>query len=393
MSAPTDRPNDPNSASFYAPRGARAARLPPADMVPVSVPEESGESRNALVASEPFEGDLAVQRLRARRALDPDYVPTPPPALRQRSALAVFGRLLMVTLAAAVIALVAIGQFPFPTFLQQTISNRPAELASLSSRAAPTPTQRADAEVPVLLVRASRGTSGQPAPLGVSVQGRADAARILITGLPASMTLSTGTTVGDAWQVPATESVLANTWIIPPNDFVGVIDLVAELHLADDTIAQRRPIHLEWAASAPVAAAPAAPVAAPAPAASPVAVATATASLPLQREAAPATQETAAPVRQLPRDQVELLVKRGKDFLLNGDIAAARLSLQRAAEANDAEAALALAATYDPVVLRELKVYGVAADVALARSWYEKAASLGSAEAPHRLSVLATATH
>lgn len=84
-----------------------------------------------------------------------------------------------------------------------------------------------------------------------------------------------------------------------------------------------------------------------------------------------------------------MLVKRGKDFIASGDLAAARLVLQRAAESKDADAALSLAATYDPLVLRELKVYGFAADIAMARSWYEKAKEFGSTEAPRRLEILA----
>ena len=85
------------------------------------------------------------------------------------------------------------------------------------------------------------------------------------------------------------------------------------------------------------------------------------------------------------------MLKRGKDFIANGDLVAARLVLQRAAEAKSAEAALALAASYDPAVLRELRVYGFAADVALARAWYEKARELGSTDAPRRLELLANA--
>jgi len=53
-----------------------------------------------------------------------------------------------------------------------------------------------------------------------------------------------------------------------------------------------------------------------------------------------------------------------------------------------AEAALALGATYDPLVLRQLKAYGFAPDAAMARSWYEKAAELGSPAAPRRLEML-----
>jgi TPR repeat protein len=62
--------------------------------------------------------------------------------------------------------------------------------------------------------------------------------------------------------------------------------------------------------------------------------------------------------------------------------------LQRAADANDVEATLALAATYDPYVLRELKVYSFAADAGMARTWYEKARQLGSSAALRRLDML-----
>jgi TPR repeat protein len=75
--------------------------------------------------------------------------------------------------------------------------------------------------------------------------------------------------------------------------------------------------------------------------------------------------------------------------MASGDLAAARIVLRRAAEANNAEAALALAATYDPFVLRELKVYGFTGDAAIARTWYAIAAELGSSVAPQRLKILA----
>ena len=86
--------------------------------------------------------------------------------------------------------------------------------------------------------------------------------------------------------------------------------------------------------------------------------------------------------------EIALLFKRGKDLIANGDLAAARVVLHRAADLNDAEAALALGATYDPYVLRELKVYGLAADPVMARTWYEKAKELGSAAASRRLELL-----
>jgi hypothetical protein len=96
-----------------------------------------------------------------------------------------------------------------------------------------------------------------------------------------------------------------------------------------------------------------------------------------------------AAVRQLDRDEVAILVQHGEQSAMAGDLAAARLMLLRAAEAGDPRASLSLAATYDPIVLERLGVRGISADVAMARTWYEKAKEFGSAEAPRLLEGLA----
>jgi TPR repeat protein len=77
-------------------------------------------------------------------------------------------------------------------------------------------------------------------------------------------------------------------------------------------------------------------------------------------------------------------------LIASGDVAAARLVLRRAADAGDAGAAMTLAGTYDPANLAKLGVHGIVPDVAMARSWYEKARKFGSAEAPQRLEMLAS---
>ncbi len=94
--------------------------------------------------------------------------------------------------------------------------------------------------------------------------------------------------------------------------------------------------------------------------------------------------------RQLDPKEIALLVRRGEDFLAVGDIPAARLVLQRAAEARDARAALVLGSTYDPIMLERLKVRGPTPDIALAQTWYERAKEFGSAEATRRLEILAS---
>ena len=96
-------------------------------------------------------------------------------------------------------------------------------------------------------------------------------------------------------------------------------------------------------------------------------------------------------IRQLDREEVNMFVKRGEEFLMTGDFADARLMLQRAAEAGDPHASLVLGATYDPIELEHLGVCGrrIFASVAIARTWYEKAEQFGSAEARRRLELLA----
>jgi len=113
---------------------------------------------------------------------------------------------------------------------------------------------------------------------------------------------------------------------------------------------------------------------------------------PVERPAPPQVAERApqpAPSRSLDAAEVDVLVKQGQQFVAAGDFVTARLVFQRAAEAGNAAAALALGASYDPVVLSRLGVRGVDADVGKARAWYQKAKEFGAPDADRRLSTLA----
>jgi TPR repeat protein len=85
-----------------------------------------------------------------------------------------------------------------------------------------------------------------------------------------------------------------------------------------------------------------------------------------------------------------LLLEKGKESLGHGNILIARQFFERAANNGLAEAAFALAATYDP---RELSRMAGGATVppepAVAVKWYERARELGSLDAAARLSGLA----
>jgi hypothetical protein len=95
------------------------------------------------------------------------------------------------------------------------------------------------------------------------------------------------------------------------------------------------------------------------------------------------------PPRTISTDELVTLFKRSEELIQQGDIAAARLLLTRAAESGDARAALTLGATYDAAMLRQIGVRGIAGEPAQARAWYTKAAELGSGEAARRLEQLA----
>jgi hypothetical protein len=96
----------------------------------------------------------------------------------------------------------------------------------------------------------------------------------------------------------------------------------------------------------------------------------------------------APPARRIDSEELANLMTRAKALLASGDISPARLLLERAAQAQDASAALMLAQTYDPTVLGTQDIRNITPDPALARSWYQRAAQLGSADAQRRLSQL-----
>jgi hypothetical protein len=101
---------------------------------------------------------------------------------------------------------------------------------------------------------------------------------------------------------------------------------------------------------------------------------------------APPPQQQA--VRRMDPDELAGIIKRAKSLLAAGDIPSARLLLERAADAQEAAAALMLAQTYDPRVLGTKDVRNINADPNAARSWYRRAAMLGSGEAQRRLDQL-----
>jgi len=103
-------------------------------------------------------------------------------------------------------------------------------------------------------------------------------------------------------------------------------------------------------------------------------------------------QATPAPIVKpaviLDENEIDTLIRRGKNLLNDGDFAAARVLFERAANAGSAEAALALGSTYDPNVIKRLGAIMVKPDIESARKWYQLAADRGSAAASLQLANL-----
>lgn len=138
---------------------------------------------------------------------------------------------------------------------------------------------------------------------------------------------------------------------------------------------------LQTAALPPAPAQPvsATPAAAPAPNHRPSSVPPVTAQNTGSTEPAP---EPRADTGNTP---VDVLLERGNRLLASGDIVSARQFFERAQAAGVPTAASRIAATYDPLFLRQIGAVGVKADAAQAVEWYRQAATAGDVEAAESL--------
>jgi Bacterial extracellular solute-binding proteins, family 3 len=121
-------------------------------------------------------------------------------------------------------------------------------------------------------------------------------------------------------------------------------------------------------------------------AAAPVTKSSAEGPLPPVEPLARNTSKIAPPV-MLPVDRERALrfLKRGDEELAEGRVAAARQLYERAAEMGLAQAAMALAGTYDAAELTGPNLRNVQPNITEARRWYERARALGANDADRRL--------
>jgi hypothetical protein len=210
-----------------------------------------------------------------------------------------------------------------------------------------------------LVVQSQRGFANEPIPLGVSLVDASGGETLTLVGLVTGSRLSAGTPLGlTGWQLSAGD--LGNAFAYAPKDFVGVMEPVVELHSARDQPMDVQVVRLEWIRKK-------------------------------EDRLTPQLDPSKPPPVIQPVDpkQITILIERGEEFLKSGDIAAARISLTRAANAGNAQAALEVGMTFDPGFLAQKGVLGFAPDVAQAREWYDRAIKLGSSEASRNLERLA----
>ena len=103
-------------------------------------------------------------------------------------------------------------------------------------------------------------------------------------------------------------------------------------------------------------------------------------------EAAAPEQPAAAVAQGGPK--VARLMVRARALLGEGNIAAARIVLERAAEMGSTQATFTLAETYDPVILSAWGTYGTRGEATKARELYAKAHTGGIQEAKNRFDAL-----
>ena len=373
------RPEEPQQQSSEAPWEEHpplahdAPTLRAEEFDPVWVAESEAQQREAMTQHDldRLEEIITSEHFRTRRPRSPNYVPPPPPPLqRGRGGLRwTVGTFAVLVASSSLVALYATGRLPLPVEWQEGVANQGTRLAALVAPgteqipAAETAASKAAEQAkPRLVVNGASAENNEEILLGVMVESPRQGATGVISGLAQGTTLSAGKPWGaTGWVLQASE--LATAYLRPPAGFTGVMEYTVALQLADGTVADRQTMRLEWAA--------------------------ANTQLP-QSPQSPAPPQTPVASRSMDAQEIAQMVKRGEELLNTGDVASARLLLRRAAEARDARAAFALAATYDPSVLKRLGVYGSTPDVALARDWYEKAKQYGSREAPQRLELLAS---
>ena len=131
---------------------------------------------------------------------------------------------------------------------------------------------------------------------------------MFLSGLENGTRLTAGTPLGSkGWRISARD--LGSVMAYAPSDYIGAMHAAINLHAANNTVVDTRVVRLEWMPKSRTAANAAA----------------------AHRAARRRPVVAVPPAPQLDQEEIGRLIKRGQQLLATGDIAPARLLLQRAA--------------------------------------------------------------
>jgi hypothetical protein len=331
----------------------------------------SAPSKKRL-ARKPFQGDVDLIELRRRLSVEPNHIPEPPLRGQQPFRAPWVAKF---ALSVGVLSIIfwgvlegthSRGAFP----LYPGSNNAIASITTPNNATPPTSTTKlatsgnsARPVTPVLLgVQDRRAMMNEPLALGAVFFGAGQEA-IHIGGLIEGSRLSAGEKLGaTGWRIPARE--VADVLVVPPVSFVGFMNAIIQVWSVGNVPVDTQYARLEWVAT------------------------TADQGVPAKAQPEDIARSS-PPAGKLDPERMAWLVRRGAELMQMGDFSAARLLLRPAAEAGDPQAALMLGSTFDPAVVADLGVRGLAPDPDVARAWYQRAVASGSTEATRRIERLA----
>jgi hypothetical protein len=346
------------------PPSVRLPKLPPT--ANLRLPQQAANRPSASSRGDPF----ARIESRPRSSLDPEIMPAPPEGSRRLGPILIRS-ILMVGFA----AIVAYG-ITVLSFFQ--LDSRGPKSSSNGDTMSHEPTSGVRHR---LVVEDQQAFANEPILLAVVAVPTTSSGSLLLRGLAHGTRLSAGAALDeDGWELSLRD--IGSAYVYAPPDFVGAMNATIALLSPSKKVIDSRPIRLEWTAKVDSLQPPTNnreidPKIANA--ATKQEINPGTASAAARQEINPGA--SAAAVKPIDPQEAAALMERGRDLLRNGDVASAQLVFRRLAEAGKADAALALATTYDPRYLVEHNLVGIVGDEAKARAWYRRAKELGSMEA------------
>jgi hypothetical protein len=220
-------------------------------------------------------------------------------------------------------------------------------------------------QMPAVTVTNGAAHAGLPQALGIVVSDAAPGSQLHLTGVTKGTRITAGRASGaDDWDIPVED--LPRSFLTPPPGFTGEMNIRAELRTDDGRVLVRSPLQLTWNKPPPAASTDAATGISGPSVTGPHGSKTEAAH---PKQSVPET-ERAVGAPPIGPDEVALLLQTAQQLTSQGDIASARIILQRLAANGNANAAYELAATYDPAFSWRLKSIGAKPDIDRARSWY-----------------------